>query len=149
MKFKSLFIAAAAMALAWPAAAQSADAVKREMRSVWMAGMGIDWPKTSGTGEAVRQKQQMGLSHAVGCARSMVSNDYFAVMVGDDFMVGDDAGAPTHTTSPRSSPGAPTSRASAAWTPDGTPWLSPSRSATSAAWSCTHGSIPTALTPTA
>ena len=62
MKFKSLFIAAAAMALAWPAAAQSADAVKREMRSVWMAGMGIDWPKTSGTGEAVRQKQQKQLT---------------------------------------------------------------------------------------
>ena len=41
---------------------------------------------------AVRQKQQMGLGHAVGCARSMVSDDYFAVMVGDDFIVGDDAG---------------------------------------------------------
>ena len=41
---------------------------------------------------SVRQKQQMGLGHAVGCARSMVSNDYFAVMVGDDFMVGEDAG---------------------------------------------------------
>ena len=34
---------------------------------------------------AVRQKQQMGLGHAVGCARSMVPDDYFAVMVGDDF----------------------------------------------------------------
>ncbi|MBQ9104932.1 MAG: UTP--glucose-1-phosphate uridylyltransferase [Mailhella sp.] len=33
---------------------------------------------------AVRQKQQMGLGHAVGCARSMVSDDYFAFMVGDD-----------------------------------------------------------------
>lgn len=41
---------------------------------------------------AVRQKQQMGLGHAVGCARSMVPDDYFAVMVGDDFIVGDDAG---------------------------------------------------------
>ena len=33
---------------------------------------------------AVRQKQQMGLGHAVGCARSMVPDDYF--------IVGDDAG---------------------------------------------------------
>ena len=41
---------------------------------------------------AVRQKQQLGLGHAVGCARSMVQEDYFAVMVGDDFMVGDNAG---------------------------------------------------------
>ena len=41
---------------------------------------------------AVRQKQQLGLGHAVGCATSMVQGDYFAVMVGDDFMVGDDAG---------------------------------------------------------
>ena len=41
---------------------------------------------------AVRQKQQMGLGHAVGCARSMVPDEYFGVMVGDDFMVGDDAG---------------------------------------------------------
>ena len=41
---------------------------------------------------AVRQKQQMGLGHAVGCARSMVPDAYFAVMVGDDFIVGDDAG---------------------------------------------------------
>jgi len=41
---------------------------------------------------AVRQKQQLGLGNAVGCAKSMVQEDYFAVMVGDDFMVGDDAG---------------------------------------------------------
>ena len=41
---------------------------------------------------AVRQKQQMGLGHAVGCASSMVPDEYFGVMVGDDFMVGDDAG---------------------------------------------------------
>ena len=41
---------------------------------------------------AVRQKQQMGLGHAVGCASSMVPDEYFGVMVGDDFMVGEDAG---------------------------------------------------------
>ena len=41
---------------------------------------------------AVRQKQQMGLGHAVGCAKSMVPDEYFGVMVGDDFMVGEDAG---------------------------------------------------------
>ena len=41
---------------------------------------------------AVRQKQQLGLGHAVGCARTMVQEDFFAVMVGDDFIVGDEAG---------------------------------------------------------
>lgn len=41
---------------------------------------------------AVRQKKQLGLGHAVLCAREMVKNEPFAVMVGDDFMFGDDAG---------------------------------------------------------
>ena len=41
---------------------------------------------------AVRQKEQLGLGHAVGCARTMVQEDFFAVMVGDDFIVGDEAG---------------------------------------------------------
>ncbi|MGX8718214.1 MAG: UTP--glucose-1-phosphate uridylyltransferase [Desulfovibrio sp.] len=41
---------------------------------------------------AVRQKEQLGLGHAVGCAATLVQEDFFAVMVGDDFIVGDDAG---------------------------------------------------------
>ena len=41
---------------------------------------------------AVRQKKQLGLGHAVLCARELVGNDPFAVMVGDDLMFGDDAG---------------------------------------------------------
>lgn len=41
---------------------------------------------------AVRQKKQLGLGHAVLCAREMVKNEAFAVMVGDDLMFGDDAG---------------------------------------------------------
>lgn len=41
---------------------------------------------------AVRQKKQLGLGHAVLCAREMVKNEPFAVMVGDDLMFGDDAG---------------------------------------------------------
>ena len=43
---------------------------------------------------SVRQKQQLGLGHAVLCAREMVCNEPFAVMVGDDLMFGDDAGLP-------------------------------------------------------
>ena len=41
---------------------------------------------------AVRQKKQLGLGHAVLCARELVGNDPFAVMVGDVLMFGDDAG---------------------------------------------------------
>ncbi len=41
---------------------------------------------------SVRQKEQLGLGHAVGCAATLVQEDYFAVMVGDDFIVGEDAG---------------------------------------------------------
>ena len=41
---------------------------------------------------SVRQKKQLGLAHAVLCAREMVRNEPFAVMVGDDFMIGGDAG---------------------------------------------------------
>ena len=41
---------------------------------------------------SVRQKKQLGLGHAVLCAKEMVRNEPFAVMVGDDFMIGDDAG---------------------------------------------------------
>ena len=43
---------------------------------------------------SVRQKKQLGLGHAVLCAREMVRNEPFAVMVGDDFVIGDDAGLP-------------------------------------------------------
>lgn len=41
---------------------------------------------------AVRQKKQLGLGHAVLCAREMVKSEPFAVMVGDDLMFGEDAG---------------------------------------------------------
>ena len=40
----------------------------------------------------VRQKKQLGLGHAVSCARAVVGNESFAVMVGDDFITGDGAG---------------------------------------------------------
>lgn len=38
---------------------------------------------------AVRQKKQLGLGHAVLCAESLVNNEPFAVMVGDDMIFGD------------------------------------------------------------
>ncbi|MDR0816538.1 MAG: UTP--glucose-1-phosphate uridylyltransferase GalU [Desulfovibrio sp.] len=37
---------------------------------------------------SVRQKKQLGLGHAVLCARELVRGDPFAVMVGDDLMFG-------------------------------------------------------------
>ena len=37
---------------------------------------------------SVRQKQQRGLGHAVLCARNLVGNEPFAVMLGDDIMFG-------------------------------------------------------------
>ena len=37
---------------------------------------------------SVRQKVQLGLGHAVLCAREVVKNDTFAVMVGDDLIFG-------------------------------------------------------------
>ena len=37
---------------------------------------------------SVRQKKQLGLGHAVLCARDLVRDDPFAVMVGDDLMFG-------------------------------------------------------------
>ena len=41
---------------------------------------------------SVRQKKQLGLGHAVLCAKEMVKGESFAVMVGDDFMIGEGAG---------------------------------------------------------
>ncbi len=41
---------------------------------------------------AVRQKVQLGLGHAVLCAREVVKNEPFAVMVGDDLMFGKEPG---------------------------------------------------------
>ena len=38
---------------------------------------------------SVRQKKQLGLGHAVLCAKEMVKGESFAVMVGDDFMSGE------------------------------------------------------------
>ena len=37
---------------------------------------------------SIRQKQQLGLGHAVLCARDVVRDEPFAVMVGDDLMFG-------------------------------------------------------------
>lgn len=38
----------------------------------------------------VRQKETRGLGHAVGCARSFVGNEPFAVLYGDDVIIGED-----------------------------------------------------------
>ena len=38
----------------------------------------------------IRQKETKGLGHAVNCARSFVGNEPFAVMYGDDVIIGDD-----------------------------------------------------------
>ena len=38
----------------------------------------------------VRQKETRGLEHAVGCARSFVGNEPFAVLYGDDVIIGED-----------------------------------------------------------
>ena len=40
----------------------------------------------------VRQKQQLGLGHAVLCAREVIKDEPFAVMVGDDLMFNRDPG---------------------------------------------------------
>lgn len=37
---------------------------------------------------AVRQKKQLGLGHAILCAREIIRDDPFAIMVGDDLMFG-------------------------------------------------------------
>lgn len=60
MKLRKLIIATAVAAMAVGAYAQT-DGIKREMRSVWMAGMGIDWPRTKGTSATVRATQQQEL----------------------------------------------------------------------------------------
>ena len=38
----------------------------------------------------IRQKETRGLGHAVNCARSFVGNEPFAILYGDDVIVGDD-----------------------------------------------------------
>ncbi|MBQ6568840.1 MAG: UTP--glucose-1-phosphate uridylyltransferase GalU [Clostridia bacterium] len=38
----------------------------------------------------IRQKETKGLGHAVGCARGFVGNEPFAVLYGDDVILGDD-----------------------------------------------------------
>lgn len=40
----------------------------------------------------VRQKMQLGLGHAVLCAREVVRGETFGVMLGDDFIYGEDVG---------------------------------------------------------
>ncbi|MGO4729402.1 UTP--glucose-1-phosphate uridylyltransferase GalU [Paenibacillus sp. 2KB_22] len=37
----------------------------------------------------IRQKEPLGLGHAIGCARQFVGEDAFAVLLGDDIMVSD------------------------------------------------------------
>ncbi|MDK2957504.1 MAG: UTP--glucose-phosphate uridylyltransferase [Desulfovibrionales bacterium] len=41
---------------------------------------------------SVRQKEQLGLGHALLCAREVCTDDYFAVMVADDLMFGPQPG---------------------------------------------------------
>lgn len=41
---------------------------------------------------SVRQKKQLGLGHAVLCAKNVVGNEPFVVMVGDDLLFGAEAG---------------------------------------------------------
>lgn len=41
---------------------------------------------------SVRQKEQKGLGHAVLCAREVIQNEPFAIMVGDDLQFGEEAG---------------------------------------------------------
>lgn len=41
---------------------------------------------------SVRQKKQLGLGHAVLCAKEVVGNDPFAVILGDDMIIGEGAG---------------------------------------------------------
>jgi len=41
---------------------------------------------------SVRQKKQLGLGHAVFCAREIIKNEPFAVMLGDDLMFGREPG---------------------------------------------------------
>ncbi len=38
----------------------------------------------------IRQKETRGLGHAVGCARAFVGNEPFAVLYGDDVIIGED-----------------------------------------------------------
>lgn len=38
----------------------------------------------------IRQKETKGLGHAVGCAREFIGNDPFAVLYGDDVIIGED-----------------------------------------------------------
>ena len=38
----------------------------------------------------IRQKETKGLGHAVNCARSFIGNEPFAVLYGDDVIIGDD-----------------------------------------------------------
>jgi UTP--glucose-1-phosphate uridylyltransferase len=38
----------------------------------------------------IRQKETKGLGHAVSCARSFIGNEPFAVLYGDDVVIGDD-----------------------------------------------------------
>lgn len=41
---------------------------------------------------SIRQKQQLGLGHAVYCAKNAIGDEPFAVMVGDDLMFGEVSG---------------------------------------------------------
>ena len=47
-------------------------------------------PTTLGNISFLRQKEQKGLGHAVWCARSFVGDEPFAVLYGDDVIMGDD-----------------------------------------------------------
>lgn len=38
---------------------------------------------------SIRQKEPAGLGHAIGCARNVIGNDPFAILLGDDLIVSD------------------------------------------------------------
>lgn len=38
---------------------------------------------------SIRQKQQLGLGHAINCAKNIINNETFAVLLGDDIIVND------------------------------------------------------------
>lgn len=73
MKLKNLLVAVAVSLLCTSAAI--ANPPKREMRSVWIAGMNIDWPSKKGTTAAIRAEQQQQLVTMLDNYRKMGLNN--------------------------------------------------------------------------
>ena len=55
---------------------------KDQLLSIKEVGMQIEV-------SSVRQKEQLGLGHAINCAKSLIGDEPFAVLLGDDLMCGD------------------------------------------------------------